>query len=762
MDVLGRLATGRPDRLVHVERLPARTAQLATWPEWLDDELREAYIARGIAQPWTHQRTAADLALGRTHVVLATGTASGKSLAFGMPALQAILEGTSAPNGRGATVLYLAPTKALAQDQLRSLNSLSLPWLRAATFDGDTPDEERTWVRQHANYVLTNPDMLHHGMLPAHSAWAPFFRKLSVIVIDECHAYRGVFGAHVAEVIRRLRRIAEHYGSNPTVICASATVADPDDAASRLVGDAVTAVTEDGSPAGERVIALWEPALTAFTGENGAPIRRTATAESGELLADLVVEGAQTLAFVRSRKAAESVAMMTRDLLLDVDPALVTSVASYRGGYLPEERRDLEARLRSGELRALATTNALELGIDISGLDAVLTAGWPGTRASLWQQFGRAGRSGAPALSIFIARDEPLDAYLVHHPEAMLGRPVEGNVFNPANPYVLGPHLCAAAAEFPLTLEDAVRWFGDSAPALLDDLVAQQLLRKRPTGWFWTKRERASDLADLRGTGGGPVRIVEEGTGRILGTVDASSAHAQAHPGAIYAHQGVTHLVTALDLSDSVATVVEAEVDYTTNARELSEIDIVEEIETRNLGDATISVGVVDVTSQVVAFQRRRAISGELLGEEALDLPEHELRTVAVWWTLSPAQLEASCLDPANLPGAAHAAEHASIGLLPLFATCDRWDIGGVSTALHADTGRLTVFVYDGLAGGAGFAEYGYHHAREWLGATRTLIAECPCESGCPACIQSPKCGNANNPLDKAGAVVLLDLLLGR
>lgn len=761
VDVLGRLATGRPDRLVHVERLPARTAQLATWPEWLDGSLRETFIARGIAQPWTHQRTAADLAHERTHVVLATGTASGKSLAFGMPALQAILEGTSAPNGRGATVLYLAPTKALAQDQLRSLNSLDLPWLRAATFDGDTPDDERAWVRNHANYVLTNPDMLHHGMLPAHAAWAPFFRRLRVIVIDECHAYRGVFGAHVAEVIRRLRRIAEHYGSAPTVICASATVADPDDAASRLVGDQVIAVTEDGSPSGERVIALWEPALTAFTGENGAPIRRTATAESGELLADLVVEGAQTLAFVRSRKAAESVAMMTRDLLLDVDPALMTSVASYRGGYLPEERRDLEARLRSGELRALATTNALELGIDISGLDAVLTAGWPGTRASLWQQFGRAGRSGAPALSIFIARDEPLDAYLVHHPEAMLGRPVEGNVFNPANPYVLGPHLCAAAAEFPLTLDDAVRWFGDTAPALLDDLVAQQLLRKRPKGWFWTKRERASDLADLRGTGGGPVRIVEEGTGRILGTVDAASAHAQAHPGAIYAHQGVTHLVTSLDLADSVATVVEADVDYTTNARELSEIDIVEEIEVRHLGDATISVGVVDVTSQVVAFQRRRAMSGELIGEEALELPEHELRTVAVWWTLSPAQLEASGLDPADLPGAAHAAEHASIGLLPLFATCDRWDIGGVSTALHADTGRLTVFVYDGLAGGAGFAEYGYHHAREWLGATRALIAECPCESGCPACIQSPKCGNANNPLDKAGAVALLDLLLG-
>jgi DEAD/DEAH box helicase domain-containing protein len=429
---------------VHSERIPARAAQLANWPDWLAPEIREAFAERGIDRPWIHQAEAANLAHRGQHVVLSTGTASGKSLAFGMPVLQAIHDGLSAPNGRGATALYLSPTKALANDQLRSLSGLGLTWLRAATYDGDTAVEARNWARNHANYVLTNPDLIHHSMLGSHQSWAPFLRRLRYIVIDECHAYRGVFGAHVAEVIRRLRRICESYGSAPIVICASATVAQPGDAATRLVGSRVDEVTADGSPAGERVIALWEPELTAFTGENGAPIRRTATAECADLLADLVVEGAQSLAFVRSRKAAESVAVMTRDLLLDVDPSLTESVASYRGGYLPEERRELESRLRSGSLRALATTNALELGIDISGLDAVITAGWPGTRASLWQQFGRAGRSGAPALSIFIARDEPLDTYLVHHPSAMLGRPVEANVFNPENPYVLAPHLCAA------------------------------------------------------------------------------------------------------------------------------------------------------------------------------------------------------------------------------------------------------------------------------------------------------------------------------
>jgi DEAD/DEAH box helicase domain-containing protein len=400
------------------------------------------------------------------------------------------------------------------------------------------------------------------------------------------------------------------------------------------------------------------------------------------------------------------------------------------------------------------------LGIDISGLDAVIPAGWPGTRASLWQQFGRAGRSGAPALSIFIARDEPLDTYLVHHPSAILGRPVEANVFNPANPYVLAPHLCAAAAELPLTADDAVRWFGAGSLALLDSLVADGFLRKRPTGWYWTRRDRASDLADLRGTGGPPVRMVEEGTGRILGTMGVSAAHANAHPGAIYTHQGVTHLVTSLNLADSVATVVEQEVDYSTSAREISDIRILEEIERVSMGEATMSFGRVHVSSQVVGFMRRRAITGELLGEEALDLPVRELETTAVWWTLTDEQILRSLVDATEVSGSAHAAEHASIGMLPLFATCDRWDIGGVSTADHIDTGRMTVFVYDGLAGGAGFAEYGYHHAREWLTATRTLIAECACDSGCPACIQSPKCGNANNPLDKPGAIAFLDQLL--
>ncbi len=758
--LLAALAAGRPDRVRHVAAQPARAGEPVDWPAWLPAEVVAACANRGIGRPWSHQVAAADLAHAGGHVVVATGTASGKSLAYQLPAFAAIHEGQSAPDARGATVLYLAPTKALAHDQLRALDAFGLPWLRACTVDGDASPAERDWAKAHANLVLTNPDFVHHAMLGGHRSWSAFLRRLRFIVVDECHAYRGVFGTHVALVLRRLRRAAGRYGAVPVVIAASATIAEPEVLLGNLIGDAVAAVTDDGSPHPARTVALWEPGETGFEDELGQPVRRTATAEAAELMADAVVSGGQCLAFVRSRRAAESVAIAARGHLAEIEPGLAAGVASYRAGYLPEERRELEAALRDGRIRAMAATNALELGIDISGLDTVLIAGWPGTRASLWQQVGRAGRGDEPALSVFIARDDPLDMFIVRHPEMVFGRPVEASVFDPANRYVLPAHLCAAASEFPLTPDDAVRWFGPTAPGLADQLVADGLLRRRPTGWFWTHPERASDLADLRSAGGPPVRIVEEGTGRILGTMDQAAAHANLHPGAVYTHQGVTHVVTSLDLVDAVATVVEERTDIVTEARELSDIVIVEEREHTSWGAAQLCLGTVRVSSQVLAYAKRRAQTREYLGTEPLDLPPRELETTAVWWTVTDDMLAAAGLSETELAGAAHAAEHASIGLLPLFATCDRWDIGGVSTPLHADTGQLTVFVYDGYPGGAGFAEHGYRTAATWLADTRALIAECPCERGCPACVQSPKCGNGNEPLDKSGAIRLLDVLL--
>jgi DEAD/DEAH box helicase domain-containing protein len=757
--LLARIASGREDRLLHVEHVPARTGTAVGWPGWVDPALRDAWTRGGITTPWAHQADAAELARAGRHVVVATGTASGKSLAYLMPALSAVAEGTRAPNGRGATALYLAPTKALAHDQWRSIADLGVESLRVSAYDGDTPDEERAWVRAHAGYVLSNPDLLHRSMLPGHQRWSSFLRALEYVVVDECHVYRGVFGSHVANVLRRLRRVAARYGATPTFVLASATSGDPAGSASRLVGLDVEAVNDDASPRGATSFALWEPPLTEHGGENDAPVRRTATAETASLLTDLVVEGVRTLAFVRSRRGAEAVAMTARDTLAEIEPELADRVAAYRAGYLPEERRALEAALRSGELLGVAATNALELGVDVTGLDAVLLCGWPGTRASLWQQAGRAGRSGGDALAVLVARDDPLDTYLVHHPEAVFGAGVEATVCDPTNPYVLGPHLAAAAAELPLTEAD-LPMFGPGARAVVDSLVDRGLLRSRPGGWFWTRRERASDLADLRGIGGGMVRVVEDGTGRLLGTVDPGAAHTTVHTGAVYVHQGATYVVDHLDLDDAVAVAHREDVDWTTSARDTTDIRVLDEISRTAWGAADLVHGHVEVTNQVVAYLKRRYLTGAVLGEEPLDLPPRHLRTQAVWWTVSPEQFLVAGLEDLDVPGAAHAAEHASIGLLPLVATCDRWDIGGVSTALHEDTGRMTVFVYDGHPGGAGFAERGYTAARTWLTATREAISSCECPDGCPSCVQSPKCGNGNNPLDKAGAVRLLDVLL--
>ncbi|MET9291645.1 DEAD/DEAH box helicase [Streptomyces sp. NPDC003077] len=762
--VLNRLTRGatRATRITHTEHLPPRIGRHADWPARIRPEVIDAIQATGIEHLWAHQARTSEHALDGESVVVATGTASGKSLAYLAPVLSTLLDGSEAPNGRGATALYLAPTKALAADQRRAVRALAAPLgtaIRAAVYDGDTPMEEREWVRQYGNYVLTNPDMLHTGILPAHARWSSFLRALRYVVIDECHAYRGVFGSHVAQVIRRLRRVCARYGSEPVFLLASATAAEPGTAATRLTGVPVVEITEDTSPRGELVFALWEPPLTELHGEQGAPVRRTATAEAADLLTDLVVQDVRSVAFVRSRRAAELIAVIAQEHLADVDRSLPSRVAAYRGGYLPEERRALEGALHSGELLGLAATTALELGVDVSGLDAVVIAGYPGTRASLWQQAGRAGRSGQGALAVLVARDDPLDTYLVHHPEALFSQPVETTVLDPDNPYVLAPHLCAAAAELPL-VEDDFALFGPAVADVLPQLEARKLLRRRARAWYWTRRERAADLADIRGRGGAPVQVVESATGRLLGTVDAGAAHTTVHEGAVHLHQGRTYLVEHLDLEDDVALVQEANPPYSTTARDTTAISILETDTEIPWGDSRLCFGSVEVTNQVVSFLRRKLITGEVLGETKLDLPPRTLRTRAVWWTVTEDQLDAARVNPEQLGGALHAAEHASIGMLPLFATCDRWDIGGVSIPLHPDTLLPTVFVYDGHPGGAGFAERAFHTAAEWLSATRRAIASCECEAGCPSCIQSPKCGNGNDPLHKRGAIRLLGELL--
>ncbi|WP_392425211.1 DEAD/DEAH box helicase [Barrientosiimonas humi] len=753
--LLAGLAGAGTGRVLHVEHQPARAQELADWPEWVNPQVAAAVRGEGVDRLWTHQRAVADLAADGRHVVVSTGTASGKSLGYLLPVLSAVADGSHAVTGRGATALYLSPTKALAADQLAAVERLAVPGVRAATYDGDTPVDERRWIRDHAQLVLTSPDLLHHTLLPQHERWAPFLRALRYVVIDECHSYKGVFGSHLAAVLRRLRRICARYRAHPTFVLASATIAEPAAHAERLVGLPVEAVTHDGSPRPATTFALWEPGAAPGQGPD-AP-RRSAVAETGDLLARLVADGSQALAFARSRVGVEVVADMVRTRLTEDAPHYADRVAAYRGGYLPEERRELERRLRSGELRGLAATNALELGIDVSGLDTVLLAGWPGTIASWWQQAGRAGRRDAPALVVFVAADDPLDTYLVNHPGTIFGRTAEATVLDPANPYVLAPHLAAAAAELPLTEADA-QLFGPTMVPLLDTLVARGVLRRRPRGWFWARDDRPGDHVSLRGAGQPVVRIVENRTGRVLGTVDAERAHRATHPGAVYVHQGKTYVVTELDLDDGSAHVTQGNPGWSTVARSTSEFRVVAPERETRWGPIRLCHGVIDVRTQVTSFLRMLP-SGEVVGEHPLDLPEQRLTTRGVWWT-APPELLAEVVDEADGPGALHAAEHCAIAMLPLVAQSDRWDVGGVSTMLHPDTELPTVVVYDGYPGGAGFAQRGFERAATWLRGTLAAITDCPCRSGCPACVQSPKCGNGNEPLDKQGARRVLELVL--
>jgi DEAD/DEAH box helicase domain-containing protein len=602
--------------------------------------------------------------------------------------------------------------------------------------------------------------MIHLSLLRNHARWAVFLRNLRYIVIDECHYYRGVFGSNVAMVLRRLLRLSTRYsatGSTPTVFFASATTASPAITASELIGQTVAEVTEDGSPQGARTVALWEPALLDdLVGENGAPVRRSAGADAARVMGNLIAEGARTLTFVRSRRGAELTALGARARLEELAPDLAGRVASYRAGYLAEDRRALERALADGDLRGLATTNALELGVDIAGLDAVVLAGFPGTVTSFWQQAGRAGRRGQSALIVLIARDDPLDTYLVHHPAALLDKPIERVVIDPSNPYVLGPQLLCAATELPLTEAEVRMW---NAEAVAESLIDDGLLRRRPAGYFATPGVDPHPAVDIRGSSGGQIAILEAGTGRLLGSAGAGQAPASVHPGAVYLHQGESYVVDSLDFEDGVAFVHAEDPGYTTFARELTDIVVTGEGERKTYGPVTIGLVPVSVTNTVIGYLRRE-LTGEVIDFVELDMPTRTLDTAAVMCTITPEALQDNGIEPLRVPGSLHAAEHAAIGLLPLVASCDRGDIGGVSTAIGPVHGLPTIFVYDGYPGGAGFADRGFRKIGTWWAATAAAIEACDCPTGCPSCVQSPKCGNGNDPLDKQGAIRLLRLVL--
>lgn len=732
---------GARERILFQRHEPA--AEGVRVPFEVADDLRERLHTVGIDAFWKHQADGiAEIRRG-ANVIVATGTASGKSLVYQVAIAEAVLA------DRASTHLVIFPTKALAHDQLGRLQQLKVPGLVAGVYDGDTPTEERAWLRQRANVLLTNPDMLHAGILSTHERWAGFLRNLSVVVIDEAHVYRGVFGAHVSLVIRRLRRLAAMRGAAPRFICASATIGNPAEHAGNLIGAPVVAVTEDASARGARVIAAWEPPADPDQPE----ARRSALAETSTLLARIVERGVTALAFVRSRRAAEVVANAAGDAVGAPD-----RVAAYRAGYLPEERREIERRLLTGELAGVAATTALELGIDVGGLDAVLVAGFPGSRAAFRQQLGRAGRSGEESLGVFVIDDDPLNRYLATHPEALLDEPAEDCIADPANPVVLAEHLACAAYEAPLQRED-IAWFTrgyiDAARLAITDgeLVSRKGILTY-AGRGIPHRERG-----LRGSGA-RIQIVDASSGRLLGDASVDQAMRALHTGAMYLHQRDSYEVRALDLDEGVALVEASTAPWYTQARSIGDIDVIEVVAHEPLGLGRRSFGRVRVTEQVVSYARRRLGSGELLDEHALDLPPQILTTQATWFTTPDALLGAARIGPVEITGALHAAEHTAIAMLPLLVACDHRDVGGLSTALHQATGTATFFIYDGVEGGAGYARVSFDRSAEHLSVTLERLRGCRCAQGCPACVQSPQCGSGNEPLDKQAAIRLLEELL--
>jgi DEAD/DEAH box helicase domain-containing protein len=730
------------EELAYLGREPAREARTVSFPAELHPKVRAALEAQGVESLYEHQADAWEAAARGEHVVVTTGTASGKSLAFNLPVLDALAR---EPKRRA---LYLYPTKALAQDQLRSLTSLKVPRLRAAIYDGDTEAERRWQIRKWSNLVLSNPDMLHIGVLPHHDRWGDVLSNLAYVVVDEAHVYRGVFGSHVGNVLRRLRRIARIYGADPQFLLASATISNPSELARALLGVDVTVLGDDAAPRAERTIALWNPPLQDV--ELG--LRASALSEASRLMAELVARGLRTLCFAKSRKSAELIHRFTADRL---GREYRNRLSPYRAGYTPGQRREIEQRLAAGELLGVAATDALELGIDIGLLDCVISTGFPGTVASLRQQWGRAGRRGH-GLAVLVASEDALDQYFMREPEALLERRVEAAILDHTNPRVLDGHVRAAAFEAPIDDTDRTV-LGDAALERAAVLVPD--LKKTPAGFVWAGRDYPAARIPLRSTSADSFSVIDTETGSVLGLVERERAYSTVHDGAVYLHLGEAYRVTALDLDARQALVSPFTGDLYTQAKKdtTTAIESPERMESR-LG-LELTWGRVSVTEQVVAYQLKKASTQETLDLVALDLPETTFETEAIWFCPEPWMLEGLDQMP-KLLGTLHAAEHALIALLPLWAMCDRWDIGGLSTNVHFQTGRPTVFVYDGHPGGVGITERGFEAFEGWVEDTAKLLAGCPCERGCPSCVQSPKCGNLNDMLDKAGALELLDRLV--
>jgi DEAD/DEAH box helicase domain-containing protein len=786
--LLRRIA-GQSSQIAHVEHLPPRPARYAEIPADLSPVVRAALGARGITELYSHQEAAIDAARAGEHIGVVTATASGKTLCYQIPIVEALL---ADPDARA---LCLFPTKALAGDQLRSFRALLEalgepgepadprygqprwsfvrgPALSVATLDGDTPRPDRDRVRATTRIILSNPDMLHRTLLPDHRRWATLLAGLRYVVLDEAHIYRGVFGSHVALILRRLRRLCAHYGSAPQFICCSATSANPGEHLQALIGDPATLIAEDGAPQGTRSFVLWNPPVIESRRRSESGTRRSTNVETAQVVAGLLRAGVKTLSFARTRRGAELILRYIRESIEatggsrwapDGAAGMIgpQAIAAYRAGYTAAERRRLEQAFLEGELQGLVSTNALELGVDIGGVDAVVMSGFPGTVASAWQQAGRAGRAQGHSVAVMVAQDDPLDQFYMRHPAQFFSRSVEHARVALDNPYILSAQLRCAAFELPLREADE-HWFGSTYAGLRDWMLRHGDLAALDDGSATAAGRHPAAQVNIRSADGDPIELRDAERGHVIEQLSATRAPFEVYPGAIYLHQGDSYLVERL--GERVAEARRAQVNYYTQTREETSIRIERVREQRRVGPQgaiELSLGVVEVTRQVTGYRRKEHYSETLLSEHDLTLPPQVFRTIAVWWTVPEALCRAVEEHCDELVDALHAMEHAAIGLLPLFAQCDRADIGGLSIDMHAGTGMPTIFVYDGVPGGVGIAQVGFEQAEQWWAQTRSLLLECSCIDGCPSCIQSPKCGNGNQHLSRRGAAALASLLTG-
>jgi DEAD/DEAH box helicase domain-containing protein len=707
----------------------------------------EAFLQETCIRLYSHQCEAINAVRAGKNVILTTPTASGKTLAFNLPVFE-MLE-----NDAGARALYLYPTKALANDQLLPLEQMSgftgIP-AYAAIYDGDTPQSKRAVIRDKSRIILSNPYELHQ-VLCWHAKWRPFLSGLRYIIIDEAHRYRGVFGSQIAFVIRRLLRLCRYYGAEPRFILSTATLANPEEFACNLTGRKFVCINNDGSPHGKKHFVLYNPFSLGIN-------EKSAHHETKDLLVSCVKEDLQTLCFTGSRKMAELVTLWAREDIRLSSVRLADSISVYRAGFLPEERRTIERQLKDRSMRGVVSTNALELGIDIGSLDAVIISGYPGTMMSTRQQAGRAGRKGGDSVAILVAQGNPLDQYFMHHPDQFFGRSHEHAIIDPNNPYILSGHILCAAAELPVNEETDRQYFGDSMDEYLHDLESNDLLRKTSRGWVYTGRGRAADAVRLDGMPGETFRILCHG--RLLEIMDRGQAYREAHKGAIMLHQGETYIVNEMDLETHTIRVTETDVDYYTQPLKEVDLEILKTLETKEVHGMTCAFGDVEVTERFTGYKIKRRDT--IIGIEPLDLPPLTFRTQAFWFVPPPhigQKVNAADLD---LAGGLHGAEHAIIALMPLYVMCDRWDIGGLSSPSFGVRGEPVVFVYDACEGGIGLSEKAYGILPKLLASTHEMVRGCSCEDGCPSCIHSPKCGNDNQPLDKKATVLILGELCHR